>query len=135
VLILDSRDYKEYHTDTTVRFVVSMTPEKLKKAEAENLHKVFKLQSTVTTTFMCAFDAAGCLRKYESSQEILKEFYDVRLKYYNKRKEYMEGILEAESRKLSNQARYGPKGLGSWKARAAESLEKHCLFWRLHCCI
>lgn len=26
-------DYKEYHTDTTVRFVVTMTPEKLREAQ------------------------------------------------------------------------------------------------------
>ena len=33
------RDYKEYHTDTTVRFIVKMTAENLRKAEDEGLHK------------------------------------------------------------------------------------------------
>ena len=41
-------DYKEYHTDTTVRFVVKMAEEKLLEAEAAGLHKVFKLQNTLT---------------------------------------------------------------------------------------
>ena len=41
-------DYKEYHTDTTVRFVVKMTEEKLLEAEAAGLHKVFKLQNSLT---------------------------------------------------------------------------------------
>merc|ERR1711936_352563 len=38
--------------------------------------------------------------------EILREFYDLRLVYYGKRKKYLEGMLEAEAGKLSNQARF-----------------------------
>jgi len=45
-------DYKEYHTDTTVRFIVKMATEKLSEAEAAGLHKVFKLQQTVTCNSM-----------------------------------------------------------------------------------
>ena len=43
-------DYKEYHTDSTVRFVVKMTEEKLREAEVAGLHKVFKLQNPITCT-------------------------------------------------------------------------------------
>jgi len=52
------------------------------------------------------FDAASCIRRYTSVTEILNEFYELRLKYYVKRKEYMEGMLSAESLKLANQARF-----------------------------
>lgn len=45
-------DYREYHTDTTVRFVVTMTADKLSEAEAAGLHKVFKLQNTLTCNSM-----------------------------------------------------------------------------------
>jgi DNA topoisomerase-2 len=45
-------DYKEYNTDTTVRFVVTMNPEKLRAAEEEGLHKFFKLQTTVSLSSM-----------------------------------------------------------------------------------
>lgn len=45
-------DYKEYHTDVTVRFVVKMAPEKLLEAEAAGLHKVFKLQHPLTCNSM-----------------------------------------------------------------------------------
>lgn len=38
--------------------------------------------------------------------DILKEFYILRLKMYQKRKDFLEGILEAEAAKLSNQARF-----------------------------
>lgn len=52
------------------------------------------------------FDAAACIKRYTSVDEILHEFYELRLKYYVKRKEYMEGMLLAESMKLANQARF-----------------------------
>ncbi|XP_049810564.1 DNA topoisomerase 2-alpha-like isoform X1 [Schistocerca nitens] len=98
--------FQEYNTDTTVRFVVKMTPEKLQKAEQEGLHKFFKLETTLTTTSMCAFDDMQCLRKYDSVLQILKEFFNLRLNFYGKRKAYLEGMLQAESLKLSNQARF-----------------------------
>ncbi|KAJ6666465.1 hypothetical protein lerEdw1_020188 [Lerista edwardsae] len=99
-------DYKEYHTDTTVKFVVKMTEEKLAQAEAAGLHKVFKLQTSLTCNSMVLFDHMGCLKKYETVQDILKEFFDLRLNYYSLRKEWLVGILGAESTKLNNQARF-----------------------------
>lgn len=63
-------DFKEYHTDTTVRFVVKMTAEKLQEVEAAGLHKVFKLQSPLTCNSMvmngthvmsAAWDESCCL--------------------------------------------------------------------------
>merc|ERR1719210_1277670 len=100
-------DYKEYHTDKTVRFVVTMTAEKLRAAETQKgLHQFFKLQTTMTANSMVLFDQNGCLRRYEDVLEILREFYDLRLTFYDKRKKYLEGMLEAEALKLSNQARF-----------------------------
>ncbi|KAK7139576.1 hypothetical protein R3I93_016646 [Phoxinus phoxinus] len=99
-------DYKEYHTDTTVRFVIKMTEERLREAEAAGLHKVFKLQSLLTCNSMMLFDHAGRIKKFESVVEILKVFFDLRLKYYIRRKDWLQGILGAESARLSNQARF-----------------------------
>uniref|UniRef100_A0A8C3C6B9 Topo IIA-type catalytic domain-containing protein n=1 Tax=Cairina moschata TaxID=8855 RepID=A0A8C3C6B9_CAIMO len=99
-------DYKEYHTDTTVKFVVKMSEEKLAEAEAVGLHKVFKLQTNLTCNSMVLFDHVGFLKKYESPQDILKEFFELRLRYYGLRKEWLIGMLGAESAKLSNQARF-----------------------------
>jgi DNA topoisomerase-2 len=45
------------------------------------------------------------MRKFESVEPIMKEFFKVRLAYYTKRKDYREGILQAESQRISNQAR------------------------------
>jgi len=99
-------DYKEYHTDTTVRFVVSMTEENLSKAESENLHRLFKLQTSIPITSMVLYDSVGCLKMYASVEEILREFFTLRLSFYGKRKDYLSGVLQAESQRLTNQARF-----------------------------
>ncbi|XP_044767164.1 DNA topoisomerase 2 [Coccinella septempunctata] len=99
-------DYKEYNTDTTIRFVVTVTPEQLQHLEKEGLHKVFKLQNIINMGSMCAFDDLGCLKKYESVMTILEEFYTLRMRMYQKRKDFLEGMLGAEVAKLSNQARF-----------------------------
>lgn len=46
------------------------------------------------------------MKRYEIANEILKEFYDLRLEYYVKRKDYLEGMLTAEASRLSDQARF-----------------------------
>uniref|UniRef100_A0A1B6ECC9 DNA topoisomerase 2 n=1 Tax=Clastoptera arizonana TaxID=38151 RepID=A0A1B6ECC9_9HEMI len=99
-------DYKEYNTDTTIRFVVTLTRDKMIIAENEGLHKTFKLQTTSSISSMCCFDRNNVLKKFENVMDIIKEFYVVRLEYYVKRKAYLEGILEAETKKISNQARF-----------------------------
>ncbi|XP_006619463.1 DNA topoisomerase 2 isoform X2 [Apis dorsata] len=99
-------DYKEYNTDTAVHFIIMLNRDKLLELERDGLHKAFKLQTTMTVTSMCAFDENQCLQKYDSVLQILKGFYKVRLEMYHKRKEYLEGILQAEASKLSNQARF-----------------------------
>ena len=43
-------DYKEYHTDTTVKFVVTVTGEKMQEAETVGFHKKFKLESSINTS-------------------------------------------------------------------------------------
>lgn len=58
------------------------------------------------TFLQVLFDHMGCLKKYETVQDILKEFFDLRLNYYGLRKEWLVGMLGAESIKLNNQARF-----------------------------
>ncbi len=100
-------DYKEYHTDCTVRFVVKMSSKQYHTAiEQGGLHKFFKIQKTLSLNNMVLFDSKGVLKRYDSPLEILKEFYQVRYHYYEKRKEYLESMLGSESAKLDNLARF-----------------------------
>jgi DNA topoisomerase-2 len=100
-------DYKEYHTDCTVRFVVKMSSKQYQTAiDQGGLHKFFKIQKTISLNNMVLFDSKGVLKRYDSPLEILKEFYQVRYYYYEKRKEYLESMLGSESAKLDNLARF-----------------------------
>ncbi|XP_055299060.1 DNA topoisomerase 2 isoform X3 [Sitodiplosis mosellana] len=101
-------DYKEYHTHTTVRFVVSFAPGEFQRLDSEEggFHRVFKLSASMSTTTMHAFDKDNCLRRYEKVNEILNDFYTLRLEYYVKRKDYLVGSLTAEAARLSDQARF-----------------------------
>lgn len=60
----------------------------------------------MSTSSMHGFDKNNCLRRYEKVNEILNEFYTLRLEFYVKRKDYLEGMLTAEAARLSDQARF-----------------------------
>ncbi|KNC79788.1 hypothetical protein SARC_07829 [Sphaeroforma arctica JP610] len=102
------RDYTEYHTDSTVHFVVTMDAQVLAAAEKDTggLLKKFKLLSTVGTSNMVLFDERGGIKKYATPLEILKDFYDLRLNYYHKRKAYLADMLTDDFDKLDNKVRF-----------------------------
>ncbi|BFF94070.1 DNA topoisomerase 2 [Drosophila madeirensis] len=101
-------DYREYHTDTTVRFVISFAPGEFNRIRSEEggFYRVFKLSSTLSINQMHAFDKNNCLRRFASSTDVLKEFYDLRVEYYGRRKDYLVGQLTAQADRLSDQARF-----------------------------
>ncbi|XP_028390602.1 DNA topoisomerase 2-alpha-like isoform X2 [Dendronephthya gigantea] len=99
-------DYKEYHTDTTVHFKVTMAEEDLTAIENQGLKKKFNLTSSINLSNMVLFDAYGALKKFESVDEIIREYYRIRFNIYVKRKEFLEGMLAAEAEKLTAQARF-----------------------------
>lgn len=100
-------DYKEHHTDSRVHFIVTLNSEaEMARAEAEGLEKRFKLSTTIATSNLVCFDMQGRIRKYENVDIILREFYDLRLKYYQRRKDYMLEQLTTEWEKLENKVRF-----------------------------
>ncbi|KAJ3222418.1 DNA topoisomerase 2 [Clydaea vesicula] len=99
-------DYKEYHTDSMVHFVVTLTEENLAKAEAEGLEKKFKLTTSLAISNMVCFDAEGRIQKYDTTESILKEFFSLRLQFYQRRKAYMLEQLAQEWTKLDNKVRF-----------------------------
>lgn len=100
------RDYKEYHTDTSVHFVVKLSEENMRIAEDEGLDKKFRISTTISLANMVCFDHNFSIRKYSSPEEILEEFYELRLGFYQKRKEYLTEKLTTEWSKLDNKVRF-----------------------------
>lgn len=65
---------------------MNMAAKDLEKAEAQGLVEYFKLTSKISTSNMICFDFDRKIKRYESPEEILEDFYPVRLAYYQKRK-------------------------------------------------
>lgn len=81
------KDYREHHTDTTVHFTVQVTDEQMAALrEGGDLNKKFKLESSISTSNMVLFDPEGRIKKYDTTEEILADFYQLRLKTYQERK-------------------------------------------------
>ena len=69
-----------------VHFTITMSAKHLEKAEQKGLLEFFKLTSKIDTSNMVCFDFEGKIKKYDSAEEILEDFYPMRLAYYRKRK-------------------------------------------------
>ena len=80
------KDYRDYNTHKDVNFVIQMEEKHLTAAVEEGLEEKFKLSKTIATSNLVAFDAEGRITKYATVEDILKEFFNVRLKFYEKRK-------------------------------------------------
>lgn len=70
------------------------------------LEKLLDLTTTISTTNMYMYTAKCQLHKYESVEEIIDDFYTVRMNVYEKRKEYLIQEMKAKLVKLSNRAKY-----------------------------
>merc|ERR1719305_559213 len=80
-------DIKEYHTENTVHFELTLSEQKMQLAESMGLEKAFKIRRNgAATTNMMLFDKEGKVKKYASAEEILYDFADVRIDFYNQRK-------------------------------------------------
>lgn len=89
-----------------IQLLIRLNDSNLAKAKRAGIYKVFKLQTTFSTTSMVLFDNMGCLKRYDTPEMILRDFFEVRMDFYRKRKAYLLGFYEAEAKKLLNQCRF-----------------------------
>ena len=80
------KDYKEYNDHKSVHFVIQMDEKHMNAAKSDGLAERFKLNKTVATSNLVAFDTRGQIRKYDKVEDILEEYYVYRLAMYTKRK-------------------------------------------------
>ena len=107
------RDYSDMSTDTKVDFRITFANgaiQKLLETKEDNdcngLEKLLKLYTTQSTTNMHLFDGKEHLKKYNKLEEIIQDYYGVRLSFYQKRKDYLISEYERELLLLSNRARF-----------------------------
>ncbi|KAH8730915.1 DNA topoisomerase [Phaeosphaeriaceae sp. PMI808] len=100
------KDYIDYNTPDRVHFIIKMEDKHMLSAVQKGLEETFKLYSKQSTSNLVAFDAHGRIHKYASVLDIMEEFYHVRLRFYEKRKQHQLSVMEKELSKMTNQARF-----------------------------
>jgi DNA topoisomerase-2 len=107
------KEYNDMSKDTNIDFVITFHKGKLQDLLANNidynfnlLEKTLKLYTNTTTTNMHLFDAEDNLKKYETVENIIDDYYSVRLSLYDTRKKYLISQLENELIVLINKSNY-----------------------------
>lgn len=114
------KDYDDYNTQRDVHFIIRMEEKYMKAALEEGLEEKFKLTKSIATSNLVAFDPEGRITKYATVEDIMKEFYVIRIKFYEKRKvrarlpglELLTNLLKA------NQLSEMQKDLEKWSDQA-----------------
>ncbi|GMM30774.1 DNA topoisomerase 2 [Martiniozyma asiatica (nom. inval.)] len=99
------KDMEEDH-GVGINFIVKLTNEEMEKSRKIGLLTRFKLSSTIAISNMVAFDPRGRIKKYANVNDILEDYYSVRLEYYQKRKDYLVDEYSNQLSKISSQARF-----------------------------
>jgi DNA topoisomerase-2 len=95
------KSHKNYSTPKNVRFVI--------KEENDGIvcnKETLKLHKYIYTSNMVLFDENGCIKKYESTDEIIDSFCHVRLVYYYKRKKHLIDQMERDISMMGNKKRF-----------------------------
>lgn len=96
--------YDDYSTDSRVHFAVTVP--NLPTMSDASIEKHLAITSTMNVNNMHFFDSRGKIVKYGNVNEIITEFFAVRLDFYHKRKAFLQRQLEEEHKKLANQLRF-----------------------------
>lgn len=107
------KDFTSISTELVVDIVVQFPKDELANLEnmvdtngLNGVYKLLKLATTISTTNMHMFNADRKLHKYATVEEIIDEFYAVRMKVYADRKAYMVTDLQDRLKKMTNRAKY-----------------------------
>jgi DNA topoisomerase-2 len=108
------KDFTSLCTEVSIDITVVFPKGKLAELEqsvdattgVNDLEKMMKLTTSLSTTNMHMFNHEFKLHKYATVGEIIDDFYGVRLDIYGKRKAALIKDMQKKLMKLSNRARY-----------------------------
>jgi DNA topoisomerase-2 len=92
-------DFSNNSTEKTVNFTLKFKKDDLDNLKHNNdIENIFKLTDSKYTNYsnMHLYNNKGIICKYDTVEDIMKEFYAIRLAYYGKRKEYMLKSMKRE---------------------------------------
>lgn len=88
------KSYQKNCTDEKVDIVVKMLKEVLTPMEETDLYNLFELVSTINMSNMHLFAPNGKIKKYDTQYDIIDDYYEVRLDFYEKRRMFLINKLE-----------------------------------------
>jgi len=107
------KDYKNDSSESKINFILIFNPNVLSDLLTEQdssgitkFEKMFRLTTKISCDCKLTAWNKKNLIKFHNIQDILLEFYNVRLHYYSKRKEYMISKLENDLLLLSTKAKF-----------------------------
>jgi DNA topoisomerase-2 len=92
-------NYKDNNTDTKVHFELIFEDGYL--SNVENIEKEFHLCKKISITNMHLYSAEGHIKHYSSVNDIIQDYYNIRLDLYKKRKMYQLELLEFQVKLIS----------------------------------
>ena len=99
-------DFREHHGKDNVDFDVYVSEDQMDHIKEVGIEKFFKLTKSLKESNMTLFDPSGHIKQYHSPEEILNDFYGVRLALYEERKTVIIDNLRLICLRISNQARF-----------------------------
>ena len=96
--------YSSNNTDTKVYFELTFVDGYLDTFNDKNINDLLKtlhLVKKYSITNMHLYNSKGTLQKYDNVEDIMKDYYYVRLELYKKRKQYQLDILEHQLELIS----------------------------------
>lgn len=103
------RDVSSDFTDKYCKFKIEFPSKEDLDKEFMDLNafeKKFVLSHTISTSNMNLFNAEGVMTKYTNPEDILREYCNYRMVFYQKRKDYMINDLATEIDKISEKIRF-----------------------------
>ena len=96
--------YKDNNTDTRVHFELTFEDDYLDTAK--DVDKQFHLYKKYSITNMHLYGPEGHIKRYDTVEDIMRDYYKVRLEMYQKRKEHQLAILEYQLKVISNKVKF-----------------------------
>ena len=100
------KDYDKYCTDSEVNIIVSLTDEIFETLTDEMIIKKFNLESYLSLNNMNLFDENCKMHLYKDQYEIIDNFIELRIKYYELRKQNILRKFEEQKKNIVNKMKF-----------------------------
>ena len=119
--LIDTKDspfknFQNLSSDMDVKFIIKIDTDKIEYIKKlyetkdemglNNLYKLLKLYKTLKISNLTLYDTNYKLKTYNNVYQIINEFFDFRLEYYEKRRLELINIFEKDNEIINNQIKF-----------------------------